>query len=60
MKDGPRFLSGARILVAVVTLLGLLAWMLIMGPGLFEPGGAQLAGQSPDARRCHQSRPAGA
>jgi hypothetical protein len=38
VKDGPRFLSGARILVAVVTLLGLLAWMLIMGPGLFSPG----------------------
>jgi hypothetical protein len=39
VKDRPRFLSGTRVLVAAVTLFGILVWMLIQGATLFSPGG---------------------
>jgi hypothetical protein len=39
MNDRPRFVSGTRVAVAVVTLLGILVWMLIQGETLFSPGG---------------------
>jgi len=38
VNERPRFFSPLRLLVAGVMLVALLAWMLVMGPGLFSPG----------------------
>ena len=48
MNERARFLSGTRVLAAVVTFLGILVWMLLQGQTLFSPGGlnAQAKGQS--------------
>ena len=39
MTDHPRFVTGRRVLVAAVTLVGILVWMLLQGQTLFSPGG---------------------
>jgi hypothetical protein len=38
MNQRPRYFSSLRLLVAGVVFAGVLAWLLIMGPGLFSPG----------------------
>jgi hypothetical protein len=41
-----RFVSGTGIVVGVLTLVGLLVWVLIQGPGLFSPGGLNAQAKS--------------
>lgn len=39
MKDRPKLFTGTRVSASVVTLLGILVWMLIQGGTMFSPGG---------------------
>jgi hypothetical protein len=42
----PGFVTATGIVVAAILLVGLLAWSLIVGPGLFSPGGLNAAAKT--------------
>jgi hypothetical protein len=46
LSGRPHRVSRSAIVVGVATLLGLLAWVLIQGPGLFSPGGLNAQAKS--------------